>query len=204
MVTDQPTTDVGIVVTPSDKVEPVHGFKGDFGLEEKADAAKLWLPHVVQGQRPTLQRIHAYVRPHDVCPILPFPASHPRRADELIEEYAEDFESRWAVDAQNIVYADERNPLDLYRTVLAIDEVRQRVFQGLGGSMIILSPLATKVLSIGSLMAALDRDFPVVYVEALSYSTTEAVLTAPERGDLVHVWLEGEAYVVYDGEVSPQ
>ncbi len=199
-VTDEPDTDASIVSMPSDKVEPVHGFKGEFGLDQKADAARLWLPQVVHGRRTTLQRIHSYVRPHDVCPILPFPASHPRRPDELIEEYAEEFESRWSVDAQNIVYADERNPLDLYRTILSIDDARQRVFEGIGGSMTVLSPLGAKVLSIGALMAALERDFPILYVEALSYSAGGELFTAADRGDLVHVWVEGEAYVVEEGK----
>ena len=59
-----------------------------------------------------LERIHQRVEPHAVCPILPFPASRPRLADELIEHFGEEFENTWKVDSGDIVYADERGPLD--------------------------------------------------------------------------------------------
>ena len=69
------------------------------------------------------------------------------------------------------VYADEMNPLDFYRTVLRIDDGRHQVFEGIGGSLLVLSPIGSKVLAIGGMMAAIERDLPVMYVEALSYST---------------------------------
>ena len=45
-------------------------------------------------------------------------------------------------------------------------------------------------------MAALERDFAVVLVESLAYTAAPEVLdveTTP-RGELVHIWLHGEAY----------
>ena len=36
--------------------------------------------------------------------------------------------------------------------------------------MVILSPLGSKALAAGALMAAMERDFPVAYVESMSYS----------------------------------
>lgn len=46
------------------------------------------------------------------------------------------------------------------------------------------------------LMASLDRGFAVVLIESLVYNPAPAVLdmrTLP-RGELVHIWLHGEAY----------
>ena len=117
--------------------------------------------------------------------------------DELIEQYGEEFENTWKVDSRDIVYASERGPLDLYRTILRMDDTRQRVFEQIGGSQIILSPVGSKALAVGALMAALDRDFTIMYVEALSYVVDLARLDdarAARPGDLVHVWLHGEAY----------
>jgi hypothetical protein len=81
--------------------------------------------------------------------------------------------------------------VDLYRSVLDIDDARRRVFRKLGGSLTVLSPFGSKLQSLGALMAALERDFPVLYVETLAYTSTPAVGSG---GELVHVWLYGEAY----------
>jgi hypothetical protein len=154
------------------------------------------MPQLGQGKRAVLELVHKFVEPHAVCPILPFPATAPRFPDRLIESYGDLFESSWQVDARDLVYAHEKSPVDLYRTILVIDEARKRVFKEMGGSQIILSPVGSKALALGMLMAALERDFAVVLVESLPYSATPDVLnvqTAP-RGELVHIWLRGEAY----------
>jgi len=196
MVTDEPSTDDQVFPTACDIVETIHGFKGGFGLSEKTRAAKLWLPQLIKGRNAVLDRIHSYLRPHDVCPVLPFPASHPRLADELIEQYSAEFESTWRVDTRNIVYADERKPLDLYRTILRIDDARRPVFKETGGSMILLSPIGSKVLGMGALMAALERDISVAHVEAIGYTVNFEKMDALRSGagEVVHIWLYGDAY----------
>lgn len=155
------------------------------------------MPQLARGKRAVLERIHQRVEPHAVCPILPFPSANPRLADQLIEEYREEFENVWQVDARDIVYASERGPVDLYRTILRMDDARKRVFAEVGGSQIILSPMGSKALAVGALMAALERDFTIMYVEALGYTPDLARIDATRgvrAGDLVHVWLHGEAY----------
>lgn len=197
IVTDEPATDSGIVAASGDVADTVHGFKGDWGLDANSRAARLWMPQLARGKRGVLERIHQRVEPHAVCPILPFPASRPRLADELIEHFGEEFENTWKVDSGDIVYAGERGPLDLYRTILRMDDTRRRVFAEVGGSQIILSPVGSKALAVGALMAALDRDFTIMYVEALGYDVDLPRLDAARGtspGDLVHVWLHGEAY----------
>jgi len=78
---------------------------------------------------------------------------------------------------------------------MRIDDARKVIFQG-RGSQIVLSPIGSKLLSMGALLAALERDFPVVYVEAVAYKVDFDRLekTRQEPGSLVHMWLEGEAY----------
>lgn len=196
LVTASPTTDERIVPQPSDVVGPIHGFQGRLGIDETARAALLWMPQLRSKRRGMLERLFDYLKPHDVVPVLPFPAHDPRLGDKLIEHYAEELEGRWDVDARNIVYAAEGNPLDFYRTVLRIDDRRQPVFENTGGSLLVLSPLGTKVLALGAMMAAIERDLPVVYVEALSYTTSLDAASGAQytEEDLVHVWLDGEAY----------
>ena len=195
MVTDAPHIDDHIHSSACDTPSLIHGFRGGWGLEEHQDAAVLWLPLLAKGQRSILETIHGFVKPHDVCPILPLSAQRPRLGDELIEHYMEEFESGWSVDARNILYAMEGNPLDLYRTLIRIDDGRRRVFRETGGSLMVISPLGSKALAIGALMAAIERDLPLVYVEAVSYTMdAPAAREQQSGGEVVHVWLCGEAY----------
>ncbi len=193
-VTHDPHLDGEIRSKPSDTPGYVHGFKGRSTLSEMANAARLWLPQLATGRRGALERLYDFIDPHDTCPILPFPASNPRLGDELTEEYLTEIESTWSVDTRNIVYADEGDPLDLYRTILRLDDLRQPVFAETGYSMLILSPLGSKVMALGALMAALERNLPVVHLESIGYELEATVPTNIDNPNLIHVWLEGDVY----------
>jgi hypothetical protein len=196
VVTDEPATDEAIVTVACERPTTIHGFKGTLGQESFANAAVLWLPQLVPGQVGVLRQIYNSIQPspHDVCPILPFPAADQRAVDALLVEYRTEL-GAWEVDPRDVVYAHEGDPLDLYRTILKMDSGRRRIFQEIGGSQIVLSPVGSKVLSFGALMAAVERDFPVIYVEAIDYQIDEDRLAADaDRGEMVHIWLHGEAY----------
>lgn len=199
-----PHIDDSVSSNPAESVAHIHGFRGSWGLDEKSRAAVLWMPQLGLGKRPVLNRIFQTLRNVQkdtvVCPILPFPSSRPRLSDELIEEFGEELQSAWSVDARDLVYADEKSPLDLYRTILRIDDARRRVFASVGGSQIILSPLGSKALALGALMAALERDFTILHVEAIGYTldAAEADL-AMVSDELVHIWLHGDAYGTKQG-----
>jgi hypothetical protein len=194
--------DESIVPIAGDTVGCVHGFRGGWSLDETAGIAKLWLPQLATGRQMTLQHIYEFVIPDDTCPILPFPSTRPRLSDELAEIFLKELESTWEVDPRDIIYAAEDDPLDLYRTVLRIDDLRRPVFEDFGGSLLVLSPTGSKILALGALMAALERDLPVVYSESIGYdyAPVTTVEGAPEKETppdfkFFHVWLEGEAYM---------
>ena len=106
----------------------------------------------------------------------------------------QELESVWSVDARDIVYADEADPLDLYRTILKLDDRRKPVFEGVDGSLLILSPLGSKIMAIGALMAALERDLPVAYLESIDYELADSVPAVSAAPNLLHIWLEGDVY----------
>ena len=195
LVAHAPHFDAGIRAKASDTPSYIHGFKGRSTLDDAVDAARLWLPQLSTGRRQALTKLYDFVEPHDTCPILPFPANNPRLGDELAQEYLTEFETTWEVDTRNIVYADEGDPLDLYRTILRLDDLRQSVFEATGGSMLILSPLGSKVMALGALLAALDRDLPVAHLESISYELVAPVSEMMDPPSLIHLWLEGEAYL---------
>lgn len=194
LVAHNPALDGAIKTIASDSPGYVHGFIGGLTLNKFAAAAKLWLPQLATGKRAALDRLYDFVSPHDTCPILPFPSMDPRIGDRLAEEFMVELDSAWSVDTRDIVYADERDPLDLYRTILRLDDLRKPVFSEVGGSRLVLSPLGSKVMALGALMAALERNLPVAYLEALGYDLEASVSDAPDSPHLVHIWLEGEVY----------
>ncbi|GLI39586.1 hypothetical protein KI811_16245 [Geobacter hydrogenophilus] len=196
LVISNPSMDGMICSVPNDRATEIRGFARSDRLYGEADKAKLWLPQLSGGRKEVLRRIHDSVVPHDVCPIVPFPSGDVKKGDNIVIDFITELESEWRVDKRNYVYADENQPLDIYRTILKIDDQRRPVFQTFGGSVIILSPLGSKLLAIGALMAALERKFPIVYVEALEYTVDweKVDLLQTDTSKKAHIWLYGEAY----------
>ena len=193
-VVHDPRLDDDITSIASDKAGYIHGFKGGATLSDMSSVALLWLPQLATGMRRPLQLLYDFVVPHDTCPILPFPSYDPRFGDTLAGEYLTEIEETWSVDARNIVHADEADPIDLYRTILRLDDLRRPVFAETGGSVLILSPLGSKLMALGAMMAALERDLPVAYVESIDYEVKSDMPERIDRPDFIHLWLEGDVY----------
>jgi hypothetical protein len=194
---DWPALDHSIQPQLADRASNIHGFRKVNELFSSVSVARLWLPQLASSGGSALQRIFDEVLPSDTCPILPFPSADPKLSDRLLAEYLPELESTWSVDTGNIIFADENDPLGLYRTILRIDDERTLAFDALGGSLLILSPLGSRMLAIGALMAALDRDLPVYYVEARGYDVDweTAAKIDLSSSSIRHVWLAGDVYV---------
>ena len=60
--------------------------------------------------------------------------------------------------------------------------------------MLILSPLGSKLMALGALMAALERNLPIVYLESISYEFETKMPVKIDPPNLIHICLEGEVY----------
>lgn len=188
--------DDSIRAVSSDIVSPVHGFRGGWGLEENRSAARLWMPQLARGKRAVLNSIERVVDPHDVAPILPFPARQPKLSDELVAHFRSELQNNWDVDSRDLVFAEENNPLDLYAQILSVDARRKPVFSETGGALTILTPTGSKVLAIGAMMAAIEKDLPVLHAENVAYEVDSVGASQTQHGspELVHVWLHGDTF----------
>lgn len=193
-VAHNPAIDSAIRPIAGDRAGWVHGFSGDQGVDRDHEPAKLWMPQLAFRGNQELARIHEFVGPDDTCPIVPFPASDPRLPDTLAVAFQAELLEAWEVDSRSLVYADEGDPLDVYRTILRIDELRRPVFQSHGGATIIVSATGSKLMALGALLACVERDLPVAYLEAEAYEMDENVAVPENEPSLVHLWLEGDAY----------
>jgi hypothetical protein len=175
-----------------DRHQMIHGFDGGLDIQANVKRARLWLPLLAEDKREAMRIIHSGIQPDETCPILPFPAASPRMVESLIEAYSDELRQSWNVDRRDFLYAAENDPLDLYQTILRLDTSRGLTYQVAGGAVTLLSPLGSKVMAVGALMAALERDLPVVYVETQRYAVP--MTPPPPPSGIVHVWLTGSAY----------
>jgi len=192
LVSSHPGTDYRIRSNYDDQARYMHGYGGRAKLVGRSDPIKLWLPQLVSGRKEVYERLHHFIAPSDVCPVVPFLGKNPRRAEELIFEYRDALLDEWETDLKNVVLADESDPLDIYRTIRRVDGVRRRLFCPLNATMTIITPMGSKLSSVGSMLAAMDSELPVAYVESAGYADDfKGIFGSNEQSTLVHVWVHG-------------
>jgi hypothetical protein len=184
----------------SDTVTSLVGFSGQLTSESSANVPRVWFPVLGEGQAARLERIRAELDPDEICPTIPFPSRDPRRGDRLIEEYRQLLFDDFRVEPTNILYASEYNPFEAYRQLYgAIDRYRDALRE-LGGCKVFVSPLSSKLLSVGALLACYDHranaggldrvNVGIPYVESVTYGEpTDSVDTAME---LYSLWIRGD------------
>lgn len=182
-----------------DRAEWMHGFQGNMDSDRMDDALKLWVPQLSEEKVQATSTMYKKLFPvAEVCPILPFPSQNPRRGDNILFEYQDALTQEWGSSLLNIIYAHESNPLDVYRSVSTLHGIREKVFQETGETPVtILSPAGWRIGSLGMLLAAIELNLPVLYVETLGYtshSTIPADVILPNPDLKWHIWLTGDIY----------
>lgn len=201
-VTEDPTLDGKIHGSEYGEADYISFFRPQ-------SAKKLvWLPVIGKTEATRLLKIYTQIESEcvEVCPIIPFPAKNMRRADDILVELREALFAQIYVSRNNILLCDESSPFDIYRKVVEMDgyyKERLKDLPGIGEVTAVVTPLASKMLSLGALLAAIERDLPVSYIEAGSYyieaEGVEPTVSNPEIAP-VEVWLTGEPYEVTSSE----
>lgn len=201
LIVSNPELDDQIISEPAERAMPVKGFNGTGHLTGTIDEARIWIPQLAKGRKAALTGIGLSVGDcYKICPVLPFPARDPRRADSLIGEYENELVNEWQVDPRDIVYVSEHNPLDCYRTLTTLKERYDRTVEGTFEPHMILSPIGSKVMATGALMAAIEHDLTVQYLETVRYEFDGAASQEEDSPQdlIVHMLLSGPAYGDYD------
>ena len=199
MIVSNPELDDRISSVPSSRAGAVKGFSPPAG-QDGDEVAQIWVPQLARGRTSALTQIGATIgRWYKICPLLPFPARDPRRGDDLLSEYRTALVNEWEVDPRDVVYASESNPLDCYRTLSTLKTRLDRTMTGTYDPRIVLSPVGSKVLAAGALMAAIEHDMAVHYLETESYELQPAGGGGASLPDMtVHLILSGPLYASYD------
>lgn len=173
------------------------GFSGRLD-SEALENPKIWVPILGEAQDIRLARIFEKVQPDEICPVVPFPTRDPRRGDRIVEAHQRILFDEFRVEPRNILYASEYNPFEAYREVFnAIDRYRDALVE-LGDCRVFVSPLSSKLLSVGGLLACYDHkrqksgkfDVGIPYVEVAVYGPSDGALQVERI--FTSMWLTGE------------
>ena len=182
----------------------LHGFSAaQFEQESTRDQPIIWMPIIGSSDVVALQRIEELVHPSEVCPVLPSPAMNPRESDDRILRFREFLFDGIRVEPQNIIYASESNPFEVYRQLMRSILHYKQALEPLGGCKAVLSALSSKLLSLGAVLAAyelsqsragIDRvDVGVAHVQASGYRVI-GELDLNDHIEHFSLWLTGECY----------
>ncbi len=171
----------------------VGGFRPKGHGDADPDGPTIWVPVLGANAEPALRAIHNLLEPHDICPVLPFPAIEPRRADSLVLEHRTVLFEAFNVRVSDFVYSDERNPFDLYLALCRLERDYRSALEMLGPTMVALSAHGSKLLSVGMLLAAYEQEIPIAAAAVDDYEIVAgASLEAfNDANQLCCLWLAG-------------
>ena len=186
----------------SDSVVSVAGFSGKLTAEADVQTPRVWFPVLGEAEDDRLEKIWDKLLPDEICPVIPFPSRGARRGDEIIAGYRKLLFENFQVEPRNILNACEFNPFEAYKQLyLAIDRYRDAL-RGLGGCKAYVSPLSSKLLSVGALLACYDHrgrrrgageaelHVGIPYVESVSYGSPNQ--EPDDERELYSMWIRGE------------
>lgn len=185
-------------VSLSDTVTSVIGFSGKLNSVVTEHIPRVWFPILGEKQETRLIRIHEELQPDEICPVIPFPSKDAQRGDKIIREYRQILFEKFRIDPKNILHACEFNPFEAYKQIYtAIKRYRDSLSE-LGGCKVFISPLSSKLLSVGAVLACYNHlkeenrqlEVGIRFVEATSYG--EPLQSTEEKAELYSMWIRGE------------
>ena len=195
-----------------DGVSFVLGFSGHLEEQTTQNWPRVWFPVLGEGQRDRLSLIRDLLNPDEICPVIPFPTRRPRRGDEVVGEHRDTLFDDFAIEPANILLASEYNPFAAYKQIYTAMERYKQALRTMGGSKLFVSPLSSKLLSIGVLLACYDHKFNggatgnfdvgIPYVETAVYGDPDQSPSAPF--ELHSMWIRGEweGPLIHPGETN--
>lgn len=174
-------------------------------LDEEASLSWpiVWFPILAEDVLEQLTRIGERTNPDEICPVLPVQSVDARRDDNIISTLGEFLFDRYNVDTRDILRATEWNPFQLYRSLMQTMARYEESLKLFGGARFVLSPLSSKGLSIGCLLAAFEKRATgnrnrirvgMAHVESRRYEAGNLLPDA--KYQLISAWIAGECYGV--------
>ncbi|NUW27284.1 hypothetical protein HUX57_11510 [Arcobacter butzleri] len=189
------------IIAENSDAEILSGYQAGYTAENISTSSKIWFPVLGENESERLKKIYEYIRPDEICPIIPSPSHDPRRSDSLIKEYRELLFDTWRIETSNFIYATENNPFDIYKKILDSSKYFSEVFELMLGCRIIISTFSSKLISIGALLAANDLqkngyNVSIFHVKSTNYKNSNVTSKelSFESSKFTTIQVEGEIY----------
>lgn len=178
------------------------GFGGDSDLTSEEDKPVIWFPILGEEKKAHLEKAYSRINPNEICPVLPFPAKNPRRSDALIINYHQLLFDEFRIESQNIMYVPEQNPFEAYSILSKAIKNYHKSLNVLNGCKAVISAFSSKLLSIGTLMAAYELlnsekiSVGILNVHSQGYKIEQltSMKNFRSESELFVIWLTGEPY----------
>lgn len=189
-------------VTEGD-VNYLHGFRGGIEITSEMDKPLVWFPVLGEEKLGHVRRAFGKItetknRLYEICPTFPFPSKDPRRSDAILIEYHELLFDELLIEPQNIMYISERNPFEAYIQLSDAIKNYKKSLAIINGCKAAISNFSSKLLSIGTLLAAYENreDIGVLNVDSQGYDYVDKneVKKLKLESELFVTWLTGEPY----------
>lgn len=189
---------------PSNELVLIPGYSSALQTESTQDLPLVWFPVLGENRVTQLQKVMSDAIPMfaEICPVLPHPSRDPRRGDQLLIEYKEPLFDARETPLANVLYAHEANPFEAYRQLLGAMRRYQQSFSVLGGCRLVVTPLASKLITLGSALACFEMKqlwsqggygVAIPYAEPKRY-VVEKIALDQSRPEISAMVLTGDAY----------
>jgi hypothetical protein len=184
-------------------VNYLHGFGGGIEVTSENDKPLVWFPILGEEKLPHVRKAFGKItetknRLYEICPTFPFPSKDPRRSDSILIEYHELLFDELGIEPQNIMYISERNPFEAYIQLSNAIKNYKKSLEIINGCKAVLSNFSSKLLSIGTLLAAYENreDIGILNVDSQGYDYVDKneVKKLKSESELFVTWLTGEPY----------
>lgn len=190
---------------PGSSLVLIPGYSAALQLESMQDWHVVWFPILGESRLAQFRKVMDLAIPSsaEVCPVLPHPSGNPRRGDNLLLEYKELFDAR-DVPLSNVLLAHEAHPFEAYRQLLGAMERYQESMGLVGGTRMVVTPLASKLITLGAALACFEMkqkaagknySVSIPYAEPKRYVASVADINN-SKPMISGMLLTGDAYAV--------
>ena len=188
-------------IRTSDKVTYMHKFGAKLQLETTKTLRKVWIPLLGENQKIQLEKINEEIDPKEICPFFPMPSSDPYRSKKLLTDYRELLFDTLVIEPRNYIYSNEKNPFETCRKIYDTAHSYYESFKPLKGCQVVISPLSSKLLCVGALLATYElhtegSNVGIVHVVNQTYDIEGDIDVDKIIANSIpySMWLTGECY----------
>lgn len=153
-----------------DKIKPVIGEESaeylpgfnTFSMSMESDNEQniIWLPVLGMNEEAAFNLIAEYLKPIEICPVVPFPSKDIRRGEKILRSCGQSVFRENGVEKRNIIYVPENYPILVYQKLYDTVKYYEKALKVSGETgrtmKYAFSSQSSKLIDIGVLLAIMN------------------------------------------------